>query len=69
MLPDKGVGEKRSILASSDFSGNAQPFVIETDACKVSEGSILFQNQYGVKRIIAYVSRSFPKLNKLGAML
>lgn len=46
-------------LAYPDFSENAEPFIVETDACKMSEGAVLKQVQNGVERVIAYASRSF----------
>ena len=55
------LSDPNQILAYPDFSAEAEPFIIETDACKVSEGAILFQMQNGIKRIIAYASRAFPK--------
>lgn len=49
------------VLAFPDFSLEAEPFGVEVDACKVSEGAVLTQVQDGVKRIIAYASRSFSE--------
>lgn len=49
------------VLAFPDFSETAAPFCVEVDACRVSEGAVLTQVQDGVKRILAYASRSFSE--------
>lgn len=56
----KALSDPDQVLAYPDFSENAKPFIMKTDACRVSEGAILMQEQNGVERIIAYASRSFP---------
>jgi len=40
---------------------DADPFLLDTDACDVSIGAVLSQVQNGVKRVIAYASRSLSK--------
>ena len=63
------MSDPNQVLASPDFSLKADPFIIETDACKLSEGALLCQVQNGVKRVIAYASRAFPKTEQAGASL
>lgn len=48
--------DHEQVLAYPDYS---LPFIVQTDACKVSEGGILMQHQNGVDRVIAYASRCF----------
>lgn len=55
------LADPTQVLAYPDFSPHAEPFIIKTDACRVSEGAILLQKQNDVERIIAYASRAFPK--------
>ena len=56
------------VLAYPDYSKNAEPFIVETDACKVSEGAVLKQKQNGVERVIAYSSRSFTPTERAWGM-
>lgn len=53
------------VLAYPDFSASHKPFIIEVDACKVSEGAILLQEQNGVERVIAYDSRCFSRSERV----
>lgn len=48
-----------TVMAFPDRSENAQPFIVRTDASRVSEGASLNQEQKGEERIIAYASRTF----------
>lgn len=43
------------LLAYADYT---KPFEVETDSSKIGHGAILRQKQDGVKRVIAYASRS-----------
>jgi len=40
---------------------DADPFLLDTDACDVSIGAVLSQVQNGVEKVIAYASRSLSK--------
>jgi len=54
----------KSALISSPIlamPNDADPFLLDTDACDVSIGAVLSQVQNGVERVIAYASRSLSK--------
>jgi len=54
----------KSALISSPIlamPNDADPFLLDTDACDVSIGAVLSQVQSGVERVIAYASRSLSK--------
>ena len=54
----QALSDPKQVLAYPDFSESASPFIIETDTCKLSEGANLFQEQNGIKRVMAYASRA-----------
>lgn len=49
------------ILAYSD---NSKPFELHTDASQAPLGAILYQEQHGLKRVIAYSSRALGKAER-----
>lgn len=49
------------ILGFADFT---QPFIVETDASQHGLGAVLYQQQEGTKRVIAYASRRLRQAEK-----
>ena len=49
------------IMAYPDFS---KTFIFHTDACKDGLGAVLYQNEDGVMRVIAYASRALSQAEK-----
>ena len=49
------------IMAYPDYN---KPFVVHTDACKYGLGAVLYQEQDGVHRVIAYASRTLTAAEK-----
>ena len=49
------------VLAYPDFSADASPFVLDTDASNCGMGAVLSQQQDGESRVIAYASKVFNK--------
>ena len=47
------------VLVHPDFSPSAGIFRVRVDASKVAEGGVLYQEQDGVNRVVAYASRTF----------
>jgi len=54
---------KYALISSPTLAmpNDADPFLLDTDACDVSIGAVLSQVQNGVERVIAYASRSLSK--------
>jgi len=54
---------KNALISSPILAmpNDADPFLVDTDACDVSIGAVLSQVQNGVERLIAYASRSLSK--------
>jgi len=54
---------KSALIFSPKLSmpNDADPFLLDTDACDVSIGAVLSQVQNGVERVIAYASRLLSK--------
>lgn len=46
------------VLGYPEFNS---PFKLHTDACQSGIGAVLYQEQEGVKRVIAYASRGLSK--------
>ena len=49
------------VLAYPDFS---KPFKLHTDACQTGLGAVLYQEQDGLDRVIAYASKGLSKSEK-----
>ena len=56
----KGMCKSTPILAFADFT---KPFKLHTDASTIWLHAILYQEQNGKDRVIAYTSRASPRAN------
>lgn len=60
-LKIKELTTQAPVLAFPDFSADAAPFQVHTDACILGCGATLIQEQEGTDRVIMYASATFGK--------